>query len=80
MSQYGAYAMAQLGFSYDEICEFYFPGTEVRPYLNQQTQGGDVDRNQGGAQDASNVSQDLLDGVDDYSGMSQDISRAEAAG
>ncbi|MEA4933544.1 MAG: SpoIID/LytB domain-containing protein [Lawsonibacter sp.] len=29
MSQYGANAMARLGYTYDEICEFYFPGTEV---------------------------------------------------
>ena len=32
MSQYGAYAMAEEGFSYDEIVEFYFPGTQVREY------------------------------------------------
>ncbi len=32
MSQYGAYAMAQLGFTYDQICEFYYPGTVVGPY------------------------------------------------
>ena len=31
-SQYGAYAMAQLGFAYDEIVEFYFPGTNVDDY------------------------------------------------
>lgn len=83
MSQYGAYAMAQLGFSYDEICEFYFPGTRVGPYLNQQAQegsDGDVDNNQGGSQDISNISQDLLDGVEDYSGASQDIPNAEVAG
>ncbi len=30
MSQYGAWAMAERGFSYDEIVEFYYPGTEVR--------------------------------------------------
>lgn len=29
MSQYGAYAMAERGFDYDEIVEFYFPGVEV---------------------------------------------------
>lgn len=29
MSQYGARAMVELGFSYDEIIEFYFPGTYV---------------------------------------------------
>ena len=32
MSQYGAYAMSQLGFTYEEICEFYYPGTQVGPY------------------------------------------------
>lgn len=32
LSQYGANAMAQLGFSYDEIVEFYFPGTQVGDY------------------------------------------------
>ena len=32
MSQFGAYAMSQLGFTYDEICEFYYPGTTVGPY------------------------------------------------
>lgn len=32
MSQYGANAMARLGYTYDEICEFYFPGTEVGAY------------------------------------------------
>ena len=32
MSQYGANAMARLGFSYDEIVEFYFPGTKVGDY------------------------------------------------
>lgn len=83
MSQYGAYAMAQLGFAYDEICEFYFPGTEVRPYLDQQSQGtggADVDSGQSGSQDVSNISQDLLDGVEDYSSASQDIPNAEAAG
>lgn len=32
MSQYGAYAMSQLGFDFEEICEFYYPGTEVGPY------------------------------------------------
>lgn len=30
LSQYGAMAMAERGFSYDEIIEFYFPGTYVR--------------------------------------------------
>lgn len=30
MSQYGAYAMAEAGFEYDEIIEFYYPGTRVR--------------------------------------------------
>ncbi len=29
MSQYGAYAMAQRGFTYDEIVEFYYPGVRV---------------------------------------------------
>lgn len=32
MSQFGAYAMSQLGFTYDKICEFYYPGTTVGPY------------------------------------------------
>ena len=32
MSQFGANAMARLGFAYDDICEFYFPGTQVGPY------------------------------------------------
>ena len=32
MSQWGAYAMAEEGFSYDEIVEFYYPGTRVREY------------------------------------------------
>lgn len=32
MSQYGAYAMAQEGFTYDEIVEFYYPGVEVEEY------------------------------------------------
>jgi len=32
MSQFGAYAMANLGFAFDEICEFYYPGTKVGPY------------------------------------------------
>lgn len=32
MSQYGAYAMAQRGFSYDEIVEFYYPGVSVRSW------------------------------------------------
>ena len=32
MSQYGAYAMAEAGFAYDEIIEFYFPGTHVDDY------------------------------------------------
>ena len=30
LSQYGAWAMAERGFSYDEIIEFYYPGTYVR--------------------------------------------------
>ena len=29
MSQYGAYAMAKENFTYDEIIEFYYPGTRV---------------------------------------------------
>lgn len=29
MSQFGAYAMAEEGFDYDEIVEFYYPGTRV---------------------------------------------------
>lgn len=29
MSQYGAYAMAEEGFTYDEIVEFYYPGVTV---------------------------------------------------
>ena len=29
MSQYGAYAMAEAGFNYAEIVEFYYPGTQV---------------------------------------------------
>jgi stage II sporulation protein D len=32
MSQYGAYAMAQQGFSYDQIVEFYYPGVQVGTY------------------------------------------------
>ena len=32
MSQFGAYAMSQLGFTFDKICEFYYPGTTVGPY------------------------------------------------
>lgn len=32
MSQYGANAMARLGFTYDQIIEFYFPGTHVDSY------------------------------------------------
>lgn len=32
MSQFGAYAMSQQGFTYDQICEFYYPGTHVGPY------------------------------------------------
>jgi stage II sporulation protein D len=32
MSQYGANAMARLGYSGDEIVEFYFPGTKVGSY------------------------------------------------
>ena len=30
LSQYGAWAMAERGFTYDEIIEFYYPGTYVR--------------------------------------------------
>lgn len=30
LSQYGAWAMAERGFSYDEIIEFYYPGAVVR--------------------------------------------------
>ncbi len=30
MSQFGAYAMAEEGFTYDEIVEFYYPGTRVK--------------------------------------------------
>ena len=29
MSQYGAKAMAELGFTYDEILKFYFTGVDV---------------------------------------------------
>ena len=29
MSQWGAYAMAKRGFTYDEIVTFYFPGVTV---------------------------------------------------
>ena len=29
MSQYGAYAMAEEGFDYEEIVEFYYPGVQV---------------------------------------------------
>lgn len=32
MSQYGAYAMAEEGFDFDEIIQFYFPGTHVDDY------------------------------------------------
>lgn len=32
MSQYGANAMARLGFTYEEIIQFYFPGTYVDSY------------------------------------------------
>ena len=32
MSQYGANAMAQQGFNYDEIITFYYPGTHVGNY------------------------------------------------
>ncbi len=32
MSQYGAYAMADRGFTYDQIVTFYFPGTELVPW------------------------------------------------
>ena len=31
MSQFGAYAMAEEGYTYDQICQFYFPGTHVGP-------------------------------------------------
>ena len=30
MSQWGAYAMANRGYTYDEIIEFYYPGTYVK--------------------------------------------------
>lgn len=30
MSQFGAYAMAEEGFTYDEIVEFYYPGVRVK--------------------------------------------------
>jgi len=29
MSQWGAYAMAQQGYTFDEILKFYFPGVEI---------------------------------------------------
>ncbi len=29
MSQWGAYAMAQKGFDYEEILKFYFTGIEI---------------------------------------------------
>ena len=29
MSQWGAYAMAQKGFTYDQILKFYFTGIEI---------------------------------------------------
>ena len=32
LSQYGANAMARLGYTGEEIVEFYFPGTRVEPY------------------------------------------------
>ena len=32
MSQFGAYAMAEEGFDYDQIVEFYYPGVEVEPF------------------------------------------------
>lgn len=32
MSQFGANAMARLGFGYVDICEFYYPDTRVGPY------------------------------------------------
>lgn len=32
MSQYGAYAMANRGFRYDEILTFYFPGVQIERY------------------------------------------------
>jgi len=86
MSQYGAYAMAQLGFAYDEICEFYFPGTKVDAYLQNaeeddlDTDVDDVDSSQDIPEDVSNVSQDMLDGVDDHieEEGSQDVPQAEA--
>ncbi len=37
MSQFGAYAMAEEGFSYDQIVEFYYPGVEVESFsLNEE--------------------------------------------
>ncbi|MCI8304193.1 MAG: SpoIID/LytB domain-containing protein [Lawsonibacter sp.] len=32
MSQYGAYAMAKRGFTFDEIIPFYFPGVQITHY------------------------------------------------
>ena len=34
MSQRGAKKMAELGFNYKEILDFYYPGTELA-YLNE---------------------------------------------
>lgn len=36
MSQYGAYAMAERGFDYDEIVEFYFPGSRSMPWTKRK--------------------------------------------
>ena len=30
MSQYGAYGYAQKGYTFDQIVEHYYPGTELR--------------------------------------------------
>lgn len=43
MSQYGAYAMANQGFAYDQILTFYFPGTHVGAYSPGQVQAAPVD-------------------------------------
>ena len=32
LSQYGANAMAKLGFDYEEIITFYYPGVDIVPY------------------------------------------------
>jgi stage II sporulation protein D len=32
MSQFGAYAMANRGFTYEEIVKFYLPGVQVQQY------------------------------------------------